>query len=35
VRNLIQLQDLGDPGHHPQEIDDTPVVHSRDLFQQN
>lgn len=35
VRNLLQLENIPDSGHHLQEIDDTPVIHSQDLFQQD
>jgi hypothetical protein len=35
VRDLLQLQNIPDSGHHLQEIDDTPVIHPQDLFQQD
>jgi len=35
VRDLVQLKELPDPGHHLQEIDDTSVIHPQDLFQQD
>ena len=35
VGYLIQFEELGNPGHHLQEIHDTPVIHPQNLFQQD